>query len=285
MSQKPAVIVVSSHVARGSVGNRAAVFALEAFAYPVWAIPTVLLPWHPGHGPATRLVHAADGFDAFLNDVADAPWISEVGAILTGYMANAQQARAVASMVSRIKEKNANVLHVCDPVIGDAGGLYVPQDTAAAIRDALVPLCDVATPNRFELAWLLDETASETISGAIEQAGRLGPAQVLVTSVSDREDGLTGNLLAGNGSVHVTRHPSIPNPPNGPGDLTAATFLAHLLDGIAGPENLALTTASVFEILQSSARRNSDELTLERDVASLLKAETQVECYSPGENP
>ena len=51
-----AVIVVSSHVARGSVGNRAAVFALETLGHPVWAVPTVLLPWHPGHGRATRIV-------------------------------------------------------------------------------------------------------------------------------------------------------------------------------------------------------------------------------------
>ena len=50
-----AVIVVSSHVARGSVGNRAAVFALETLGHPVWAVPTVMLPWHPGHGRATRI--------------------------------------------------------------------------------------------------------------------------------------------------------------------------------------------------------------------------------------
>ena len=33
-----AVIVISSHVARGSVGNRAAVFALETLGFPVWAV-------------------------------------------------------------------------------------------------------------------------------------------------------------------------------------------------------------------------------------------------------
>jgi hypothetical protein len=48
-----AVIVVSSHVARGSVGNRAAVFALETLGFPIWAVPTVILPWHPGHGRIT----------------------------------------------------------------------------------------------------------------------------------------------------------------------------------------------------------------------------------------
>ncbi|TGR73387.1 pyridoxal kinase, partial [Mesorhizobium sp. M1C.F.Ca.ET.189.01.1.1] len=50
-----AVIVISSHVARGSVGNRAAVFALETRGFPVWAVPTIILPWHPGHGRATRI--------------------------------------------------------------------------------------------------------------------------------------------------------------------------------------------------------------------------------------
>lgn len=45
---KKAIIVISSHVVRGSVGNRAAVFALEIFGHPVWAVPTVILPWHQG---------------------------------------------------------------------------------------------------------------------------------------------------------------------------------------------------------------------------------------------
>jgi len=39
-----AVIVISSHVARGSVGNRAAVFALETLGFPVWAVPITSLP-------------------------------------------------------------------------------------------------------------------------------------------------------------------------------------------------------------------------------------------------
>ena len=68
-----AVIVVSSHVARGSVGNRAAVFALETLGHPVWAVPTVLLPWHPGHGRATRIVPDADQFSAFVKDLERAP--------------------------------------------------------------------------------------------------------------------------------------------------------------------------------------------------------------------
>jgi pyridoxine kinase len=57
-----AVIVISSHVARGSVGNRAVVFALETLGFPVWAVPTIILPWHPGHGRATRIVPEKNNF-------------------------------------------------------------------------------------------------------------------------------------------------------------------------------------------------------------------------------
>jgi pyridoxine kinase len=53
---RPGILVISSHVVRGSVGNRAAVFALESLGFPVWAVPTVTLAWHPGQGTAMRIV-------------------------------------------------------------------------------------------------------------------------------------------------------------------------------------------------------------------------------------
>jgi len=187
-TNRKAVIVISSHVARGSVGNRAAVFALETLGLPVWAIPTITLPWHPGHGPATRIVPSSDAFTNFLDDISNAPWIDEVGAILTGYMANAHQA---------------------------------------------------------------NETAKS----------------ILVTSAPANDQ--TGNLFVGAQQNHLATHRQIENPPNGPGDLTAAIFTGHHLSDMHVEENLEKTTASVFEILEQSAKRGSDELTLERDAESI----------------
>src|SRR5690606_38585310 len=149
-----AVIVISSHVARGSVGNRAAVFALEQLGFQVWAVPTIMLPWHPGHGPGTRIVPDAEQFSALMKNLADAPWLGEVGAVLSGYLGDAGQAEAVAALVRAVRARNADALYLCDPVTGDAGGLYVPQATAEAMRDLLLPLADIATPNRYELEWL-----------------------------------------------------------------------------------------------------------------------------------
>ena len=102
---KKAVIVISSHVVRGSVGNRAAVFALEALGFPVWALQTVTLPWHPGHGPSTRMVPQAEEFDAIIDDLCSAPWLHEVGAILTGYLGDPSQAASIAKHINAVKEK------------------------------------------------------------------------------------------------------------------------------------------------------------------------------------
>ena len=154
VTPRKAVIVLSSHVVRGSVGNRAAVFALETLGFPVWAMPTILLPWHPGHGMGTRIVPDPQQFANLLHDLENAPWLDEVGAVLSGYLGDPSQAAAVASLVKAVKRQNSNARYLCDPVIGDQQSLYVTEATARAIRDQLMPLADIATPNRFELEWL-----------------------------------------------------------------------------------------------------------------------------------
>ncbi|MBB6181395.1 pyridoxal kinase PdxY [Pseudorhizobium flavum] len=268
MQNSGAVIVISSHVVRGSVGNRAAVFALETLGFPVWALPTVVLPWHPGHGPSTRLTFAADEFDKAIDDLINARWLGEVSAVLTGYFANERQPKAVARLVRALQERNPSLLYVCDPVIGDVGGLYIPQSTAEAIRDELLPLASVATPNRYELAWL---AGSELDSNAaiMEAALALGPSRMLVTSAIPMMAGGTGNLYLTGTHALLAEHRLIDNPPNGLGDLLSALFLARLMTGADEERALQLATASVYEILARTAKRGSDELTLETDAASL----------------
>ncbi|TJW73568.1 MAG: pyridoxal kinase, partial [Mesorhizobium sp.] len=174
-----AVIVISSHVARGSVGNRAAVFALETLGFPVWAVPTVILPWHPGHGRATRIVPPLDQFRALMADLEHAPWLGEVGAVLSGYLGEGGQADAVASLVSAVKAKTPDAVYICDPVMGDSGGLYVPETTAIAMRDRLMPIADIATPNRYELEWMAGEPLPD-LKTVMAAALHAGPSTMLV---------------------------------------------------------------------------------------------------------
>ncbi|MFC3161728.1 pyridoxal kinase PdxY [Ciceribacter thiooxidans] len=271
MNKSPAgaVIVISSHVVRGSVGNRAAVFALETLGHPVWAVPTVVLPWHPGHGRATRLSFPDDGFDSMIEDLIDAPWTSEVSAVLTGYFGSAAQTRSVARLITTLKARNPDLLYVCDPVVGDIGGLYVPDDTAEGIRDNLVPLASIATPNRYELGWMVGSPL-ETNTDIIDAALSLGPARTVVTSAVPMMAGGVGNLLLSGRHALLAEHRWIDNSPNGSGDLFAAVFLSRLLSGMPDERALQLATASVYEMLARTMKRGSDELTLESDASSLV---------------
>ena len=273
---KKAIIVISSHVARGSVGNRAAVFALETLGFPVWAIPAITLPWHPGHGPSTRIIPGDEEFSNFLKDIENAPWINEVGGILTGYMASSNQVRDVGNLVKNLKTKNPDLIYLCDPVIGDNEGLYIEQETAQSIRDSLVDLADITTPNCFELAWLTGRKIAENVNQAVSMANQLGPKSVITTSSPSPISGETGNLYCGFGKTVLAAHTLFNSPPNGPGDLTAALFLGHLLANLGTTENLLQTTSSVYEILENATKKGSNELALESDAQSIVNPKARI---------
>ncbi|HEY9058793.1 MAG TPA: pyridoxal kinase PdxY [Aurantimonas sp.] len=267
-SDRSAVISVSSHVVRGTVGNRAAVFALETLGFPVWSVPTVTLPWHPGHGPATRIVPPDDEYAALMDDLAGSPWLGEVGAILTGYFGAEDQIAPTARLVEAVRRANPQAIYICDPVIGDAGRMYQPQATLEAIRDRLIPLADIATPNRYELEFLCGLELSDN-AHLIEAASTLGPPSVIVTSAFAMLRGGIGNLLVRDFQAMLAEHRVIENPPHGLGDLTAAVYLARILAGVSEEKALQTTTATVFEILARTTKRGADELTLETDSDSL----------------
>ena len=254
------VIAVSSHVARGCVGNRAMVFALERLGFTVWAVPTILLPYHPGRGPAERIVPDADQFAALLDALVQDGG-AEVAGIVSGYLASAGQVEAVARLVASVKEARPDCLYLCDPVIGDAGRLYVGEKLAALIRDRLMPLADAATPNAFECAWLAGATDMPEPDLAL-RAAMLPPPNVLVTSAPALMRGHVGNLLVQEDARWLFEHPAVPTEAKGTGDLLAALLLARRLQGHDWPEAARIALSSVFEIVSATARAGADEVLL-----------------------
>ena len=86
------IIAISSHVARGSVGLRAMSFALERLGFAVWAVPTILLPYHPGHGPGERIVPDDAAFARLVAALSDRR-LDGVAAIVSGYVASPPRRR------------------------------------------------------------------------------------------------------------------------------------------------------------------------------------------------
>ena len=258
---KPAVIVVSSLVARGGVGLRATAFSLERLGFPVWQVPTIFLPWHTGHSPSTKIVPSDDLFTAAIADLAGSPHLTEVGAVVSGYIGDAAQAAAIEALVTAVKRVNPKAIYVCDPVIGDAEGLYVAEATATTIRDHLLPLADAATPNRFELAWLTGMD-TDTPTKALAAARALGPARTFVTSAPALMRGQIALMLAGPDGAFVAEHPLLDGPSSGPGDLVSGLVTAALLSGASSEGVLKHAAAGTFEVIAVSARAKADEMML-----------------------
>src|SRR5438874_78812 len=134
------VLAISSHVVRGAVGLAATVPALQHIGHEVWALPTVLVASRPGLGRLVkRDVPSPELSDVLAALEADGCWPS-LDAVLTGYFPSPQCVVAAAVAIGRIKAARPGIAVLVDPVVGDAGRLYVSSATAEAIRDALLPL-------------------------------------------------------------------------------------------------------------------------------------------------
>lgn len=82
------------------------------------------------------------------------------------------------------KSKNKSVCFLCDPVMGDNGKLYVPQELACIYRDYVVGVSDILTPNQTELELLTNmkvETEEDALTACSILHGR-GPHTVVNVS-------------------------------------------------------------------------------------------------------
>jgi pyridoxine kinase len=264
-----AVIAISSHVARGSVGNRAMVFALERLGFDVWAVPTVLLPYHPGHGPGERIVPGDNEFSRLLQDLSRDGRAKSVAGIVSGYLGSPGQAVAVSELVKAVKAARPDAIYLCDPVLGDAGGLYVDPKIAEAIRDALLPLADAATPNAFECAWLA-RNVTNAKGDPVALARSLPPPVVLATSALALMRRQIGSLITTDTETLLFEHPEVGGAAKGTGDLLAGLFLARRLQNRTWAEAAQLAVASVYEIAARTAKAGADELMLTAFQDSLI---------------
>jgi len=257
---KPAVLVVSSLVARGSVGARASQFVLERLGFPVWIVPTVTLAWHPGHGPSTRMTPEPGAFAAACEDLGRSPHLGEVGAVLTGYFGHDGQVAATAGLIAAVRRRNPDATIFCDPIIGDSYGLFQPAGIAHAIRDRLLPLADMAKPNRYELAWLAGR-ALHSEADVIASARSLGVKEVVVTS-SVAAEGAVGNLAVTESDVSRAEHPLQPSAPHGAGDLVSALYLAERLAGASPDRALSRAIGATVEMIDLAIELGTDEMPL-----------------------
>lgn len=260
------VLSIQSSVAYGHAGNSSAVFPLQRLGHEVWPVHTVHFSNHTGYGHWRGIVFDPQIVADVITGIEERGVLGTCDAVLSGYQGDPAVGEVVLDAVARVKAANPAALYCADPVLGDVGrGFYVRPGIPEFMRDAIVPACDILTPNQFELEYLTGTVIGSVadLLAAIEALRRQGPATVLVTSVqTDRTPAGSLQMVAvGPDGAYCVTTPNLPIQVSGSGDLTTAIFLARLMTGGLATA-LASTADSVFAVIEATDRSGSQELQL-----------------------
>ena len=258
------ILSIQSHVAYGHVGNSAAVFPLQRLGHEVWPVLTVNFSNHTGYGDwRGPLIDPADVAEV-ITGIEERGALTVCDAVLSGYQGSPAIAGLVVDAVRRVKEANPAATYTCDPVMGNArSGCFVNPEIPPIIREQVVPVADVLTPNQFELGFLTgtDPHTLEEVLESADAARAMGPSTILVTSVETGEDTI-GLMAVDDEGAWLVETPLLPMKANGSGDITAALFTAHLHETGSAEQAVGRTVSSVYAVLQATLESGERELRL-----------------------
>jgi len=232
------VLSVQSHTVHGYVGNKAAVFPLQVLGFDVDPINSVQFSNHTGYKNGftgdvlngEQLTSLVDGLDR--NGILEA-----YTHLATGYIGSVSFLRNVLGVYERLKAANPKLIYSCDPVLGDAGRLYVPEELVEIYQKEVIPIVSVLTPNQFELELLTGMKINDLNSAkaAFAKLHEQGVRMIVLTSCSLQESDdnvllLLASIMDDNDAsksdlIQVTQ-PRIEGDYVGTGDLIAALLLA-----------------------------------------------------------
>ena len=216
---------------------------ISALGVECAVLPTAVLSTHTGGFGAPAVYDLTPGLAAI-----PAHWKSQgvrFDGIYSGYLSDVAQIDAVLALLRELQAEGAPA--IVDPAMADHGRLYSGFDGsfAAAMR-CLVAAADLALPNLTEAALLTgtpyrEDGDVETVWPLLEAVSELGPKQVVVTGVTNREkpemigaafyDAETGQK----GALYARR---LPGCFHGTGDLFAAVVSALIVKGTSLEETV-----------------------------------------------
>lgn len=261
------ILSIQSAVAYGHVGNSAAVFPLQRIGVEVLPVYTVNFSNHTGYGAWRGPLISPDDVREVLLGIEERGVFPQIDVVLSGYQGGEGIADVILETVKRVKAANPKAAYSCDPVMGNAkSGCFVAPAIPVLLRDRVVPVADIITPNQFELGFLTgtEPDTLESTLASVELVRATGPRTVLVTSVErpDREPDTIEMLAVDDSGAWLVQTPYIPMKANGSGDVTAALFTAHYRRTGDLADALARTTSSVFDLLSRTHASGERELQL-----------------------
>jgi pyridoxine kinase len=267
------------------VGNKAAVFPLQLLGFVVDVVNSVHFSNHTGYENGFEGdVLKGEQLRSILDGLRRNNLLFEIGHILTGYIGSESFLEAVVDVVKLVREEvgrksEKQLRFVCDPVLGDKGKFYVPEELVRLYREKVIPLADVLTPNQFEVEQLTGIVirSIDDAKRACHQLHQMGPSLVIITSMELDTNEVSNNMtiMASqiqqspiNNNVAVPQElawridcPILSGHFTGTGDLCAALFLAHtakLLDSSPNVNKIPDAMEKVINTMYAILKRTSD---------------------------
>ncbi|KAL4233160.1 hypothetical protein ACF0H5_007845 [Mactra antiquata] len=232
--QQNFVLSIQSTVVSGYVGNKCAGFALQVLGYDVCPVNSVQLSNHTGYGCFKGQVLNADDLDTLYDGLKQNNIHGQFSHLLTGYIGSKSFLLKVGEIIDDTKTSNPDIVYVCDPVMGDNGKLYVPDDLLPVYKDVIVPKSDIVTPNQFE-AELLTGIKIQSEADALQAMQCLhdkGPHTVVLSSTNLGSEGvlvaLASSIKDGVKQCFRIEMPYLQAIFVGTGDLFASCLLAWI---------------------------------------------------------
>lgn len=166
----------------------------------------------------------SDQLDSVLNDMP-------VDATKSGMLGS----RSLVELVVARAAENQLGFYTVDPVmVATSGHRLLEVDAVDAVRDHLLPVCDLITPNLPEATLLLgdDVPVAQTPQEMLDQARRLvasGPRAVLLKGGHALEGDVADVLVTAEGTVTEFTHPRVATPnTHGTGCTLSAAITAEV---------------------------------------------------------
>lgn len=230
------ILSIQSRLVYGYVGNNVAELAIQLHGLDVISLPTVLLATHTGHKPIYG--HATDkpSFDELIKGVEAIHVLDTTACVVTGYIGTDDILDSTLDFVKKIKKQYPNKIYICDPVMGDFDqGMYVPESVATKIQEELIPLCDLLTPNQFELEHMLGQKINtiQEITELVANVEAFRNKTFIVTGclLEDTPNGIIESLVIRDGKIDRIHSKKIEVMVTGAGDLYTAILASQLATG------------------------------------------------------
>lgn len=255
ISSKPIVLTIAGSDSGGGAGIQADIKAISATGSYACSVITALTAQNTQGVSGIMAVPAdfvAAQLDAVFQDL-------NIQAVKIGMLADSSIIRLIAEKLKQYQPKHV----VLDPVmVATSGDPLIEEEAIATLRDVLLPLATLITPNLPEAAWLVEQpvpTEMGQLNGLFEQLYQLPTEAVLVKGGHLTDTKFSDDYLLCHAQPEQLFHGARIETQNTHG--TGCTFSSAIASYLAQGQTLPDAIASAKHYI-TTALQHADELAV-----------------------